>query len=60
MNELKSFENLPAGYEEIVNFKNTNIIDDEQNILGQIDLIRDVIFGNQHYRDLIESNNYLN
>ena len=60
MNELKSIENLPAGYEEIVNFKNTNIIDDEQNILGQIDLIRDVIFGNQHYRDLIESNNYLN
>lgn len=60
MSELKSFENLPAGYEEIVNFKNTNIIDDEQNILGQIDLIRDVIFGNQHYRDLIESNNYLN
>ncbi len=60
MSELKSFENLPAGYEEIVNLKNTNIIDDEQNILSQIDLIRDVIFGNQRYRDLIESNNYLN
>ena len=60
MSELKSFENLPAGYEEIVNLKNTNIIDDEQNILSQIDLIRDVIFGNQHYRDLIESNSYLN
>ena len=60
MSELKNFETLPAGYEEIVNLKNTNIIDDEQNILGQIDLIRDVIFGNQHYRDLIESNNYLN
>ena len=60
MSELKSFENLPAGYEEIVNLKNTNIINDEQNILSQIDLIRDVIFGNQHYRDLIESNNYLN
>ena len=60
MSELKSFENLPAGYEEIVNLKNTNIIDDEQNILSQIDLIRDVIFGNQLYRDLIESNNYLN
>ena len=60
MSELKSFENLPAGYEEIVNLKNTNIIDDEQNILSQIDLIRDVIFGNQHYKDLIESNSYLN
>jgi hypothetical protein len=60
MSELKSFENLPAGYEEIVNLKNTNIIDDEQNILSQIDLIRDVIFGNQDYRDLIKSNSYLN
>ena len=59
MSELKSFENLPAGYEEIVNLKNKNIIDEKQNILSQIDLIRDVIFGNQHYRDLIESNSYL-
>ena len=60
MSELKSFDNLPAGYEEIVNLKNTNIIDEKQNILSQIDLIRDVIFSNQHYRDLIKSNNYLN
>ena len=60
MSVLKSFENLPAGYEEIVNLKKTNIIDEEQNILSQIDLIRDVIFGNQSYGDLIESNNYLN
>ena len=60
MSELKSFENLPAGYEEIVNFNNTNIIDYEQNILSQIDLIKDIIFGNQRYRDLIESDNYLN
>ena len=60
MSELKSFEKLPAGYEEIVNLKNTNIIDEKQNILSQFDLIRDVIFGNQRYGDLIESNNYLN
>ena len=60
MSELKNFETLPAGYEEIVNLKNTNIIDEEQNILSQIDLIRDIIFGNQRYRDIIESNNYLN
>jgi len=60
MSELKSFENLPAGYEEIVNLKNKNIIDEKQNILSQIDIIRDVIFGNQRYGDLIESNNYLN
>ena len=60
MSELKNFETLPAGYEKIVNLKNTNIIDEEQNILSQIDLIRDIIFGNQRYRDIIESNNYLN
>ena len=60
MNELKNFENIPVGYEEIVNLKTTNIIDEEQNILSQIDLIRDVIFGNRLYIDLIESNNYLN
>ena len=60
MSELKNFENLPAGYEEIVNSKNINIIDEEQNILSQIDLIRDFIFGNRRYIDLIESNNYLN
>ena len=60
MSELKNFETLPAGYEEIVNLKNSNIIDEEQNILSQIDLIRDIIFGNKRYRDIIESNNYLN
>ena len=60
MSELKSFEKIPAGYEEIVNLKNTNIIDEKPNILSQFDLIRDVIFGNQSYGDLIESNNYLN
>jgi len=60
MSELKNFENLPAGYEEIVNLKNINIIDEELNILSQIDLIRDFIFGNRRYIDLIESNNYLN
>ena len=60
MSELKNFENLPDGYEEIVNLKNINIIDEEQNKLSQIDLIRDFIFGNRRYIDLIESNNYLN
>ena len=60
MSELKNFETLPAGYEEIVNLKNINIIDKEQSISNQIDLIRDIIFGNQRYIDIIESNNYLN
>ena len=60
MSELKNFENLSAEYEEIVNLKNTNIIDKEYNVLSQIDLIREVIFGNLRYEDLIENNNYLN
>ena len=60
MNELKNFENLPFGYEEIINLKNKNIIDTDQNLLGQIDSIREIIFGNLKYSDLIESNNYLN
>ena len=60
INELKNFINLPIGYEEIINLKNKNIIDIDKNLLAQIDLIRDIIFGNQNYSDLIERNNYLN
>jgi hypothetical protein len=60
ISELKNFENLSAEYEEIVNLKNKNIIDEEYNILSQIDLIREVIFGNLRYEDLFENNNYLN
>ena len=60
MNELKNFDNLPNGYEEIVNLKNKNIIDIDQNLLSRIDSIRKIIFGNLKYSDLIESNKYLN
>ena len=60
INELKNFENLPLGYEKIVNSKNKNIVDASQSTLDQIDLIRSVIFGTKNFRDLIESNNYLN
>jgi len=60
MNELKNFENLPIGYKEIVNLKNKNIVDTDQNLSGQIESIREIIFGNAKYSDLIESNNYLN
>jgi len=59
INELKNFKNLPLGYEKIINLKNKNIIDSDQNLLGQIDSIKEIIFGNQKYSDLIESNNYL-
>ena len=59
--ELKNFENLPIGYEEIANHKNKYIIDDpDQNLLSQINSIREIIFGNMKYSDLIENDNYLN
>ena len=60
MNELKNFEKLPVGYENIINLKNKNIIESDKNSLGQINIIRDIIYGKQNYRDLIESNIYLN
>jgi hypothetical protein len=60
MSELKNFKNLPAGYEEIVKLKNTNIIDFDTNLFSGINLMRDVIFGNHSYEDLSDSNNYLN
>ena len=49
---------LPFRYEYYS--QNKNIIDTDQNLLGQIESIREIIFGNAKYSDLIESNNYLN
>ena len=60
LSELKNFESLPVGYEEMVNKKNRNIIEIEKNTLNQIDLLREFIFGNLNYKDLIETNNNLN
>ena len=60
MSELKYYKNLPAGYEQIVKLKNTNIIDIDSNLLSDIDLIRDIIYGNYSYEDLVDSNNFLN
>ena len=60
MSELKNFEDLPLGYERIVNLKNKNIIQLDQNLIDNIDLIRDIIYGNKNYIDLIGNNIYLN
>ena len=60
MSELKNFENLPIGYDEIVNLKNTNISNVEPIILSQIDIIREIIFENRDYENLINSNDFLN
>jgi hypothetical protein len=60
MSELKSFKNLPVGYEKIVQFKNKNIIDFNLTLFSELNLIRDIIFGNSSYEDIADSNNYLN
>lgn len=60
INELKNFESLPVGYEYIINLKNTNIINNSQSKLDQIDSMRDIIFDNKSYEDLINTNNYIN
>jgi len=60
MSELKSFKNLPVGYEKIVQFKNKNIIDFNLTLFSELNLIRDIIFSNSSYEDVADSNNYLN
>ena len=58
--ELKNFDDLPDGYEKVANLKNKNIVNVEEELLNNIDLIRDIIFDNQEYRNIIDSNRYLN
>jgi len=60
MSELRNFENLPIGYEKIIELKNKYIIEIDQNLSSQINLVRDIIYEKQNYRDLIKSNIYLN
>jgi len=60
MSELRNFESLPIGYQEIIELKNKYIIEVDQNLSAQINLVRDIIYEKQNYRDLIESDIYLN
>ena len=60
ISEIINFENLPDVYKKIVNLKNKNIINNENNTFNQVDLIRDIIFGKLSYGDLIKSINHLN
>ena len=61
INELKTFKNLPDGYEKIVSKKNMNIIDtDYTKQKKEIMTMQEIIFGNKSYNELIETNNYLN
>lgn len=58
--ELNNFDDLPDEYKKVVNFKNKNIVNIEEDLLNNMDLIRDIIFGNQEYIDIIDNNKYLN
>ena len=60
MSELRNLENLPIGYEKIIELKNKYIIEIDQNLSSQINLVRDIIYEKQNYRDLIKSDIYLN
>ncbi len=60
MSELRNLENLPIGYEKIIELKNKYIIEIDQNLSSQINLVRDVIYEKQNYRDLIKSDIYFN
>ena len=60
MSELRNLENLPIGYEKIIELKNKYIIEINQNLSSQINLVRDIIYEKQNYRDLIKSDIYLN
>ncbi len=60
MSELRNLENLPIGYEKIIELKNKYIIEINQNLSSQINLVRDIIYEKQNYRDLIKSDIYFN
>ena len=60
MSELRNLENLPIGYEKIIELKNKYIIEIDQNLSSQINLVRDIIYEKQNYRDLIKSDIYFN
>ena len=60
-NEVKSHEQLPEGYIEILNSKNQNILDiDYKNFSQEFETIKSIVFGNRNYQNSIETNDYLN
>ena len=59
--EVENFDELPKGYLDILNSKNKNILEiDYKNFSSKFDLITSLIFGNQEYQNIIETNDYLN
>tara|TARA_B100001059_G_scaffold194426_1_gene198572 strand:- start:332 stop:1423 length:1092 start_codon:yes stop_codon:yes gene_type:complete len=60
-NEVKSYEQLPEGYIEILNSKNQNILDiDYKNFSQEFETIKSIVLGNQNYQNSIETDDYLN
>ena len=59
--EVENFDELPRDYLNILNSKNKNILElDYKNSSSKFDLITNLIFGNQDYQNIIETNDYLN
>lgn len=59
--ELNNFKTLPEGYVELVKMKNKNIVFiNEKSHNKFINIVNDIIVGKKNYKDLIESNKYLN
>ena len=59
--EVENFDQLPKDYLDILNSKNKNILEiDYKNFSSKFDLIISLIFGNQDYQNIIETNGYLN
>lgn len=61
INEINNFKNLPIEYQEIVKLKNKNIISNVGKPINKnLDIIRDIIFGNKDYEASIKNKSYLN
>ena len=59
--EVKNFDNLPEGYLDLLSNKNLNISNiNYESFSSNLELVKGIIFGNQNYQNIIETNDYLN
>ena len=59
--EVKNFDNLPEGYLDLLSNKNVNISNiNYESFSSNLELVKGIIFGNQNYQNIIETNDYLN
>jgi len=59
--EIEDFDFIPEGYLEILKNKNKNILDiNFDNYAFKSESLRNIIYGNEKYQKVIDTNNYLN